>query len=650
MKTLRVALLVFLIALSVPLSYVLTRTYGGLRQEEVSRLRFFATALFDAMESELAELVLGEENRPVDAYSPPDTGGIQDTGGIRDTGGIHDAAGSTDRTDHGLGALPAEPWLRGYLQNHPDGSFQTPLVTQTTAARERYKELTALNTRFNAIRYQAPKPLAPASLPNQVAAAAEQAPQEKRDKEDGYGDAFLYQTNPSKARSAMARQEVRLEELTATQALKVTRRKMKIPAAEPAPAPADMAESAGGALADRVRDEAEVTDVAAEGGAGTEKDTPRQVEVAPFQALLVDADRAFIFRRILLEGKVYRQGFVLDLAAFSQHLLATHFADQPLARFTQLQLWARTDTSPHLLGTLGKSGASAPLRMERQFPRPFAFLTARLVCSDIPPSSARAPLRLTLIALGTILLAGLLLIYRSVNAQVALSKRRSQFASAVTHELKTPLTTIRMYVEMLAQGMGADPRRQQRYFQVLDAETARLGRLINNVLELSRLEKRQRPLTYGFGDLSEVIDKVTAALGPQLEAAGFEFQVENRLKEPFAYDAEVLVQVLINLVENSLKFGRDNRRKRIRVTIDKQRDTVSLAVRDTGPGIPRGDLKRIFEDFYRAEDEMTRTTSGTGIGLALVQRFAKAMGGGVTARNNPEGGCTITVTIPHKPS
>jgi signal transduction histidine kinase len=194
--------------------------------------------------------------------------------------------------------------------------------------------------------------------------------------------------------------------------------------------------------------------------------------------------------------------------------------------------------------------------------------------------------------------------------------------------------------------MAADPQHQRRYFKVLEAETARLGRLINNVLELSRLEKQQRPLTYDYGDLNEVIEKVVAALGPQLEAAGFDFEVENRLKEPFAYDAEALVQVLINLIENSIKFGRQSERKAIHLKIDRQRDIVRLAVKDMGPGIPKGDLKRIFDDFYRAEDEMIRTTSGTGIGLALVQRFAQAMGGRVTARNNAETGCTITVALP----
>jgi signal transduction histidine kinase len=656
MKTLRVALLLFLIALSLPLSYVLTRTYRGLRQEEVNRLRFFAAALFDAMEGEVAELMLREEGRPVDAYGVSEAVGGTVAGAATPptnrTNGTHD--------DAALSTPPPEPWLRGYLQNQPDGSFQTPLVARDAASRKRLKELAAFNARFNTVRYQAPQP--PATAKSVVTAEMQkpfkkEIPERLAD-EKAARDSFLYQTSPSKARSAMARQKVRLEELTAKQARKVTR-----PATRSTPATSSTREDSAikdnvaGWIGAEAAPEA-VPNVAPpaaekEGPAAADKassadaDTPQQVEVAPFQALLIDSGHAFIFRRILIKGKAYRQGFVLDLSAFSDHLLATHFADQPLARYTQLQLWTRRGSTPRLLGSLGKRATPARLQMERQFPRPFAFLKARLVVSEIPPSSARAPLQLTLIALGAVLLVGLLAIYRSVNAQVALSQRRAQFASAVTHELKTPLTTIRMYVEMLAQGMAADdPQRQKRYFQVLDTETTRLGRLINNVLELSRLEKKTRPLTYVYGDLNDVIEKVETALGPQIKAAGFDFQVKNRLKEPFAYDSEVLVQVLINLIENSLKFGRDSQRKAIDLTITQNEDRISLAVRDTGPGIPRGDLKRIFEDFYRAEDEMTRTTTGTGIGLALVQRFAKAMAGQVWARNNPGGGCTITLTLP----
>lgn len=659
MKKLRVALLLFIIALSLPLSYVLTRTYSGLRQEEISRLRFFAAALFDAMEVELAELILREEGRPVDTYGSPDASGEPDTtGNGSDTTASHKSP---------LNTLPVEPWLRGYLQNQPDGGFQTPLAGGAPEVSERRRELAGFNTRFNTIRYQAPPPVkvAEPQAPVQMEVAAT--------KEKGYSDSLWYQTSPSKARSALEGKKVRLEEITATQARKVTRppAKKSVPRkAAPAPSSEPLVQSpqrvAGEAGREAVADadeEAEMPHTAVSNTLEAPEDRSRtteekreetqsdpsarqQVEVAPFQSLLLDDGHAFIFRRILIQGQTYRQGFVIDLTAFSQHLLATHFADQPLARFTQLQLWTQKGSALQLQGTLGRGGDSVSLEMEHQLPRPFSFLKARLVCGEIPPSSARAPLRLTLMVLAAVLLLGLFAIYRSVNAQVALAHRRSQFASAVTHELKTPLTTIRMYVEMLEQGMADDPQRQRRYFDVLGTETDRLGRLINNVLELSRLEKQQRPLSYGYGDLSDVVEKVAATLGPQLETGGFDFQVENRLRGPFAYDAEVLVQVLVNLIENSLKFGSGSERKEIRLTIESHKEGVHLAVSDTGPGIPRNDLKRIFEDFYRAEDEMTRTTSGTGIGLALVKRFARAMGGEVTAANNPQGGCTITLIIP----
>ncbi|MDJ0780746.1 MAG: HAMP domain-containing sensor histidine kinase [Desulfosarcinaceae bacterium] len=655
MRTLRTALVLFLVALSLPLSYVLTRTYSGLRQEEISRLRFFASALFDAVEGELAELIFMEEGRPVDAYGiSNDEGAVTSSAtGEQRKGRVAVAVGGrAARAPHAtspLRHLPAQSWLRGYLQNHPDGGFQTPLSGDNAETDRRRKELSAYNDRFNAMRFQIPRSPPPAEIFPEITT---QRLAEPLADEEGAAEPYLYQSSPSKARSAMARQKSRLEEITASQARKVTRQRSQQTESTPGPAPtANAATEAAASRIGATQTDAAVTAsgeaLEMELSAGATA-ASRQVEVAPFQALLLDPNRAFIFRRILIEGEAYRQGFVLDLAGFGQHLLATHFADQPLARFTQLQLWARTENAPQLIGTLGKSSDNPSLTMERQFPRPFTFLTARLLCNEIPPSSARAPLRLTLIALGLVLLVGMLAIHRSVNAQVALSRRRSQFASAVTHELKTPLTTIRMYVEMLAQGMADDPQRRQRYLAILDSETARLGRLINNVLELSRLEKRQRPLSYRVGDLSDVIQKVDAALGPQLAAADFDFQVKNRLKEPFAYDGEVLVQVLSNLIENSLKFGRDSDRKLIHLEIWKHRGMVHLAVTDAGPGIPQRDLKQIFDDFYRAEDEMTRTTAGTGIGLALVKRFAQAMNGRVMARNNPKGGCTITLVLPVK--
>jgi len=114
----------------------------------------------------------------------------------------------------------------------------------------------------------------------------------------------------------------------------------------------------------------------------------------------------------------------------------------------------------------------------------------------------------------------------------------------------------------------------------------------------------------------------------------------------FNYDREVMLQVLINLIENSMKFGKNASRREIRIRTLRDGNGVKIMVSDTGPGIPRQDLKKVFDDFYRVENSLTRTTRGTGIGLALVRKFVRLMGGSVTAANNEGPGCTITITLP----
>jgi signal transduction histidine kinase len=283
---------------------------------------------------------------------------------------------------------------------------------------------------------------------------------------------------------------------------------------------------------------------------------------------------------------------------------------------------------------------------ERTFPAPFDFVSAAIFADHVPASPARKTLNVALAALGIILPLGLLAIYQSVRSVVDLSERRSQFVSSVTHELKTPLTNIRMYVEMLEQGIAATPEREQEYLGIIGSESGRLSRLINNVLELSKLEKKQRIVQLRHAPFGEVVDEVRSVMSPKLAREGFELTVTADADIAFAYDREAMLQILINLIENSVKFGRGGTRRQIRLGAEVQGEWVHISVADTGPGIPRHALKRIFDDFYRADSALTRTTSGTGIGLALVKKLAAAMGGRVQAFNNPDGGCTIAVRLP----
>ena len=131
-----------------------------------------------------------------------------------------------------------------------------------------------------------------------------------------------------------------------------------------------------------------------------------------------------------------------------------------------------------------------------------------------------------------------------------------------------------------------------------------------------------------------------------LRQADFAFETIQTGERRFAYDKEVMIQVLINLIENSVKFGRHASVRRITLKVDRSSNPVLISVTDTGPGIAGHALKKIFEDFYRGDDAAARNTGGTGIGLALVKKFVVAMGGKVRAENNDGPGCTIFISLP----
>lgn len=629
MKRLRLYIILFSLAVSVPLTFVILRTADGLAREERAQLGFFAETLFDQMERELAELLQQEERRAVDEYHHTVV-----------------TSGGTPRRSP-LAEPPGAEFILGYLQNNPDGSFQTPLAADLLRVpadrRPLIDRLEQVNQRFNRKKFQVVK-----ALPPPAAAAAPQ--DKKKDEAAGFGERFLSRSPTKSAKSYLGQKETRLEEITPRQALNIAADEEQRPAAEGASGAADIAAPSW----DGSRRAAPVPLPARPPGQTVETpaaDDLLQVEVAPFQAVLIDSGQAFIFRRIAIDNQIYRQGFVLLTQPFLRHLAAAHFEHQPLSGFARLSL-AVIDNGlrqPVVQSGTAASAAVPAFTAERVFAAPYGFLSATLEADAVPASPARGPLKLAVAALGVVLLAGLLAIYHSARTVVDMSERRSRFVSSVTHELKTPLTNIRMYIEMLENGIAATPQREQEYLRVLGSESARLGRLIDNVLELARLEKRQRRFEWQTGDLSDVLDEIRTLTARKTAHEGFALRIDAEGVPAFTYDREVLIQVLLNLIENSLKFGRRSPRKEITIEARPAENGVRLAVADSGPGIPETALKKVFDDFYRAENELTRTTGGTGLGLALVRKFIAAMGGRVQAVNNPGGGCTIILLLPLMP-
>jgi signal transduction histidine kinase len=214
--------------------------------------------------------------------------------------------------------------------------------------------------------------------------------------------------------------------------------------------------------------------------------------------------------------------------------------------------------------------------------------------------------------------------------QILLARQQQDFVSAVSHELNTPLTSIRMYAEILREGWSSDDKKREYYAYIHD-ESERLSRLIANVLQLARMERNELRLELKPVRVSVLMDLLRSKLASQVERAQFEC---NYVIDPAAaarevsVDADAFVQIVINLVDNAIKFSAKAPRRAIDIGARLRGDkAVVFSVRDYGPGVEKSQVRKIFALFYRAGNELTRDTLGTGIGLALVRQLARAMHG-----------------------
>ena len=647
MKQLKLLILIFSLTLSIPLTFFVLSTYRGLEQEEIATLRYFAETLFDEMEQSLAALVEREEGRAIDEYN------------YHLSVSVHSKT-ATGESRSPLSDLPDEEFILGYFQNNPDGSFQTPVVEKNkpiqSGRRELVNQLQDANLTFNRKRVSATDDIEPATPKASVKIQKKQT--------DLFAGKYLDQSRSQKPRAFLGQKEKRVEQITPGQAMNIAKQEMAEPQRRimsqekkrdlpghgadardiPAASPLALEEQASQTSDKQEAESPMLSDEAAE----LDDSESFQVEVAPLQSVFINQDQIFIFRRIMINNQIYRQGFILKAAEFLNHLAANYFSPQPMAAFTGLRLRIMDQGQETRTLAAGATPQNPEFVLNRTFPSPFSFLNATLACDQIPRSTGRRTLTIMIVVLAVIVLIGLFAIYQSTRTIVDLSERRSQFVSSVTHELKTPLTNIRMYIEMLEQGIARDQEREQEYFLIVDSEGARLSRLINNVLELSKLEKQQRHIDLQPGTLEDVMQEVQTVIGEKLRQEGFilKFDLENI--RPFKYDREVLIQVLINLIENSMKFGKTAAKREINISarIHDNENRVKIRVSDSGPGIPRHALKKVFNDFYRVDNSLTRTTRGTGIGLALVKKFVTLMGGTVAAENNEGPGCTITISLP----
>ena len=265
-------------------------------------------------------------------------------------------------------------------------------------------------------------------------------------------------------------------------------------------------------------------------------------------------------------------------------------------------------------------------------------------------------LKLTLSLLITVLLfsiaIGSWLIVSDLRRQLTLARQKTDFVSNVSHELKTPLTSIRMFAELLAEGRVADPAKRQSYLNIITAESSRLTRLINNVLDFSRMERGEKKYDLRRLNLVELVRETASNYRPHLEASGFKFECElPQAGVEINGDHDALAQVTVNLLSNAEKYSGSVKEICLKVEVKPEPFRhVEVQILDCGVGVPRNCEERIFEKFYRAHDSLSSGIQGSGLGLTLARQIARAHGGEVAYQSRDGGGSCFILRLPMLPA
>jgi len=240
---------------------------------------------------------------------------------------------------------------------------------------------------------------------------------------------------------------------------------------------------------------------------------------------------------------------------------------------------------------------------------------------------------------------GVYLTLRDASREIELSKLKSDFVSRVSHELKTPIALIRMFAETLSMGRVKDPDKVKEYYNIITRESDRLGQLVNNLLDFSRIEAKRKTYEFAMENLSEVVSETIASYLPELESKGFEVHLDIRDGLPSCLaDRSAIAQCVVNLISNAIKYS--DATKEITIRVCQEDGNAIIEVSDKGIGMDEGEMKRAFERFYRGSDPRVLSTRGAGLGLAIVKHAIEAHGGRVEVASQKDRGSTFRLIIP----
>lgn len=587
---LRVAVAALFLALAAPVVVLVAQAQRQMRFETFDTYRRMADELARRIDASLTRAIDDEQARGYDDYR-------------------FTRAASNALRQSPLAQFPAVstlPGVAGYFQIDADGTFSTPWlpagdaaswglaaddVRERVAARDRLADVLGRHGLVDVAR----RPLAQAAF-DQLNTPAQQALSNKLGRVDELPLAQNFQTQT-------------LQTSATPQAAIATKR-----VARPTPATGGLFDS----------------------------------EVDTFEFALLDDDYGVLFRKAWRDGRRTIQGALVRRAAFVDAAFAAPFLDTALAQAGDMAIAWRGDVI-RVVGTRGAPDAAAltgELLQQTRLSAPFDGFLLLWNVRELPAGPGARVVAVASAATLAVLVVACLLLYRAGLRQIALVRQQRDFVSAVSHELKTPLTSVRMYAEILREGWASDEKKREYYDFIYD-ETERLSRLVANVLALARLERSEFALERKPHCADTLLDLVRSKVQRQIDEAGFavRYDVDPACAaRAVDVDADAFVQMLINLVDNVLKFARHAARREIAIGVAPHGTTaLRFFVRDYGPGVAPSQRRRIFALFARGDD--AQALPGTGIGLALVQRLAQAMGGEVDVLAR-EPGAEFGVVLP----
>ncbi|MEN3326301.1 MAG: two-component system, OmpR family, phosphate regulon sensor histidine kinase PhoR [Acidobacteriota bacterium] len=244
-----------------------------------------------------------------------------------------------------------------------------------------------------------------------------------------------------------------------------------------------------------------------------------------------------------------------------------------------------------------------------------------------------------------VLLFGTALTIRATDREARLAQAKSNFVSNVSHELKTPLSLLSLFSEILELGRVNSEEKKTEYYRIIRHESLRLNKMIDNILDFSKIEAGRKTYVFAAGDMAEVIEHVLSSYRYQIINSRFDVQTSLQPDlPPVSIDRDAMEQAISNLLDNAIKYSREV--KQLSITTERRGSNLSIAIADRGIGIPRAEQSKVFEQFYRVGNGLVHDVKGSGLGLSLVRHIVEAHNGTISVDSEIGKGSRFTILLP----